>query len=118
MNITELAAKLDVAPSKLRYYEQIGLISASRQTNGNRNYDRQQSEQARRIILFRRAGVSIAELKQLFADNMDDDTALKMLAEAKERISAQMQQLDETMAFLEYKTQWHRAQRQKAVSPN
>lgn len=108
MTITELSIKLGVPTSTLRYYEQIGLIFSGRQPNGNRTYDEQQFERARRILLFRRAGVTIAELKQLFSNNMDDTTALKMLADAKRRISEQEKELAETMSFLEMKTNWHR----------
>jgi len=112
MTITELAQKLDIPASTLRYYEQIGLITAGRQANGNRDYDSEQAERARRIMLFKRAGVSIADLKQLFANSMTDEVALDMLADAKARIAAQMSQLEATMAFLDYKTAWHQAQLQ------
>lgn len=110
MTITELAEKLDIKTATLRYYEDIGLVFADRLPNGNRSYNSDQVDRAKRVVLFRHAGVSIKELQLLFANEMSDLTALKMLNEAKQRIKKQQEQLDSTMAFLNYKTQWHEQQ--------
>ncbi|MHA3067251.1 MerR family transcriptional regulator [Lacticaseibacillus saniviri] len=116
MTITELAATLDVTTATLRYYEGIGLVTSDRQANGNRHYTEQQIDRAKRIVYFRRAGVSISELQQLFSNEMSDETALKLLQAAKAKIERQQEQLNETLAFLNYKTQWHEAHRKTAQS--
>lgn len=110
MTITELADLLGLKTATLRYYEDIGLITANRATNGNREYDPEQVDRAKRVVLFRHAGVSIKELEQLFSNEMSDQSALKMLEEAKRRIEIKQAKLQETMDFLDYKTKWHKEQ--------
>lgn len=115
MTITELADLLGLKTATLRYYEDIGLITANRATNGNREYDPEQVDRAKRVVLFRHAGVSIKELEQLFSNEMSDQSALKMLEEAKRRIEIKQAKLQETMDFLDYKTKWHEEQIRKSA---
>lgn len=114
MTITKLAELLDIKPATLRYYEEIGLITANRARNGNRRYDAEQVDRAKRVVLFRHAGVAIKDLIHLFSNEMDDQTALAMLQAAKQRIAVKQAKLEETMAFLDYKTKWHQEQLEKA----
>lgn len=55
LTISELAARSGAAPSALRYYEELGLISAERTTGNQRRYPRH----TLRRIAFVRAGRSL-----------------------------------------------------------
>ncbi|MDJ1130542.1 MerR family transcriptional regulator [Streptomyces iconiensis] len=49
MRIGELAERVGVSPRSLRYYEQQGLLSPSRDINGHREYDEVTLDRARNI---------------------------------------------------------------------
>lgn len=66
MRISEIADRLDVAPSTVRYYERIGLIpSPPRTSSGYRNYD---DEAAARLLFVTRAkriGLTLEQIAEV-----------------------------------------------------
>ena len=58
MKIGEVAKKVGAPTRMLRYYEQQGLIHASRSTNGYRDYSDEQIEHARHVRALVEAGLS------------------------------------------------------------
>lgn len=67
LTIGEVAARANVAPSALRFYEREGLISSVRSTGGQRRYQR---EVLRRIAFVRaaqRVGLNLEEIKGALA---------------------------------------------------
>ncbi|MCD2498477.1 MerR family transcriptional regulator [Microbacterium nymphoidis] len=63
MRISEAAAAVGAPARMLRYYEQQGLIEASRSPNGYRDYSEAQLEQARRVRALIEAGLSTRMIK-------------------------------------------------------
>ena len=57
MKIGELSSRTGVPPRMLRYYEQQGLITASRADNGYRDYAETQVDRAQRVRSLIRTGV-------------------------------------------------------------
>lgn len=108
MTITELAKKLNITTSALRYYESIGLTIADRDEKGNRNYTDTQVKRAQRVAYFRHAGVQISDLKVLFADEMSDKEAIAMMEKAHSNLEDQQRNISETLAFLDYKLNYHK----------
>jgi DNA-binding transcriptional MerR regulator len=53
MKIGELAARTDLAPSAIRYYEKVGLLASAERINGQRRYS---SDALDRVLLIRVAG--------------------------------------------------------------
>ena len=65
MRIGELAAKVGLTASAIRYYEQEGLIEAAERISGKRCYDDGVLPQLKLIRLAQSAGFTIAEIKLL-----------------------------------------------------
>jgi MerR family redox-sensitive transcriptional activator SoxR len=62
ITITELAARSGIAPSALRYYESLGLITATRTPGNQRRYRR---SVVRRVAVIRVAGAMGVSLEQV-----------------------------------------------------
>jgi len=63
LTISELAARSGAAPSALRYYEELGLITAERTTGNQRRYARYMLRRVAFIKAGRRLGLSLGEVK-------------------------------------------------------
>ncbi|MFF1883000.1 MerR family transcriptional regulator [Pseudarthrobacter sp. NPDC058196] len=63
MKIGEVAKEVGAPTRMLRYYEQQGLIQASRSTNGYREYSDEQIEHARHVRALVEAGLSTRMIK-------------------------------------------------------
>jgi MerR family transcriptional regulator, copper efflux regulator len=74
--IGDAAATLAVAPHVLRHWEDVGLLRPRRLSSGHRAYDDQTIGQARMIQICQRAGLSLAEIKELAARGRPDRIAL------------------------------------------
>jgi MerR family transcriptional regulator, redox-sensitive transcriptional activator SoxR len=68
MKIGELSRRTGVSPSALRFYEQERLIPAARRRSGQRDYDSRDMTAVTVVQLARRAGFSIAEVRQLVGE--------------------------------------------------
>lgn len=65
--IGQVAARSGLAASAIRYYESEGLIARPARRNGRRVYDESILDELGLIELAKRAGFSVAEIKQLRA---------------------------------------------------
>ncbi len=65
MRIGELAAKMGVTPSAIRYYEQQGLMDTPERLSGKRIYDDGVLLQLKLIRLAQSAGFTISEIRML-----------------------------------------------------
>jgi DNA-binding transcriptional MerR regulator len=66
MKIGELAKETGLAPSRIRYYEELGLIgSVDRRPNGYRQYSRETRQILEIIITAQQAGFSLDEIRNL-----------------------------------------------------
>jgi DNA-binding transcriptional MerR regulator len=92
MNISEVAAKTELTPVTLRYYEKIGLISAIKRKNGGvRDYSEADIEWIDFIKCMRSAGLSIESLIHYTAlYNQGSET----IAERKDLLMAERAQLE------------------------
>jgi MerR family transcriptional regulator, copper efflux regulator len=74
--IGDAAATLAVATHVLRHWEDVGLLRPRRLSSGHRAYDDQTIGQARMIQICQRAGLSLAEIKELGISDRGDRIAL------------------------------------------
>ena len=66
MNISTLARRHGLSRSTLLYYDRIGLLKATGRTaSGYREYSERDDERLRQICLYRRIGLSLAEIRRL-----------------------------------------------------
>ena len=93
--IGELARKVGVAPSALRYYEKAGLLPPPARTSKRRQYGQNIVGRIRIILLARDAGFSISETRT-FLNGFPAGTrpALRWREMAKRKIA----ELDELLA--------------------
>lgn len=72
LTIGELSARSGLAPSALRYYEEIGLIHAERTPSGRRRYPRATLRRIAFIRAARQVGLSLEEARAALAELPSD----------------------------------------------
>ena len=94
ISVSEAARKLGVSASTLRYYEGAGLVPAIERRAGRRVYRPSDLAALRLVILARKTGMGIAQIRKLrgllFADR----------ARADQKLSEQISVIDQTMDAL------------------
>jgi MerR family redox-sensitive transcriptional activator SoxR len=71
MRIGEVAARAGVNVSLVRYYDRIGLLPAAERVSGPRRYDESAIRRLAVIDVAQRAGLSLAEIKDLLDHGND-----------------------------------------------
>ena len=75
MNIGTAARQSGLPPKTIRYYEDIGLLTADRAANGYRDYSNEDVHRLRFVQRSRSLGFSVEECRQLLALYTDRDRA-------------------------------------------
>ena len=71
MRINELEERLSVTRANVRFYEKEGLLNPNRSGNGYRDYSEEDVETLQKIIIFRKLGLSIDEIRAIFNQELD-----------------------------------------------
>ncbi len=104
MKIGELAERTGLAPSRIRFYERIGLLKAvERQANGYRSYHDDAILALKLIAAGQRAGFSLDELRALLPSDLaswEHGTLLDTLRRKVQDIEALQAQLTQSKAQL------------------
>jgi DNA-binding transcriptional MerR regulator len=104
MKIGELAQRTGLAPSRIRFYERIGLLKAvERQDNGYRSYPEDAVLALRLIAAGQQAGFSLDELRVLLPSDLaswEHGTLLGTLQRKISEIDKLQAQLTENKAHL------------------
>jgi len=66
MKVKEIEELLQITRANIRFYEKEGLLRPKRNENGYRTYSQEDVEQLKKIILFRKLGVPIQDIKKIF----------------------------------------------------
>lgn len=106
--VGEMAKKLDVPASTLRYYDKEGLLPfVERSSGGIRMFRESDFEWLQVIGCMKKAGMSIRDIRQYIelALRGDDtiDTRLKMFTHQRDVLLAQMEEMRHTLETVEYK---------------
>ena len=97
MKINEVEAAVGVTKKNIRFYEEEGLISPSREPgNGYRSYSQADVERLRRIKLLRKLDVPLAEIREMLEGQK---TLAEGMAQQLERLSTRRKDLDEAIGF-------------------
>lgn len=106
MNIGAAAERSGLPPKTIRYYEDIGLVQASRAFNGYRDYTVEDVHRLKFLQRARSLGFSVEECRQLlslYADKNRDSANVKAIAAQKlEEIDAKIAQLQSLSAVLSH----------------
>ena len=112
--VGEMAQKLGVPASTLRYYDKEGLLPfVERSSGGIRMFRENDFEWLQVIRCMKQAGMSIKDIRQYIELSMqgDDtiDTRLEMFRHQREVLTQQIQQLQHTLETVEYKCWFYEA---------
>jgi MerR family redox-sensitive transcriptional activator SoxR len=67
LTVGEVVRRTGVAASALHYYEQMGLIAARRTSGNQRRYPRHMIRRISLILVAKRLGIGLADVRQVFA---------------------------------------------------
>ena len=97
MNIGTAARQSGLPPKTIRYYEDIGLLTADRAANGYRDYSSEDVHRLRFVQRSRSLGFSVEECRQLLALYTDRDRAS---ADVKAIATEKLGEIDRKIAEL------------------
>ena len=99
MKINEVEAAVGVTKKNIRFYEEEGLITPSREPgNGYRSYSKADVERLRRIKLLRKLDVPLADIREMLEGRK---TLAEGMAQQLERLSTRRKDLNEAIGFCE-----------------
>lgn len=105
--ITELAREFDITPRAIRFYEDQGLLSPSREGAGGRTrvYSARERTRLKLTLRGKRLGLTLSEIKSLvdMYESPKDSSAqlnrfLEVLARHREALEQQREDIDVTLA--------------------
>lgn len=77
MKINEIEKKLGLTRANIRFYEKEGLLSPARAENGYRDYNETDIATLRKIIIFRKLGLSLSEIKAVLNEEIELSSAIE-----------------------------------------
>src|SRR5918911_1123975 len=86
LSIGQVAARAGMRTSHIRYYEEIGVLPAPERVSGQRRYTEDVLHRLSIVDVAQRAGLTLAEIRELTGPRLHDETAgqrLRELAELK-----------------------------------
>ena len=109
--IGEMARKLNVAPSTLRYYDKEGLLPfVERSGGGRRMFKEEDMEWLRLLGCLKKAGMPLKEIRAfLDLSRQGDGTIgqrLELIEKQRQSVLERQKQLEETLFTLDYK-RWY-----------
>ncbi len=91
MKIKELENLLSIPRSNIRFYEKQGLFCPERQDNNYRDYTEQDIKELKKIIVFRKMGLTVEEIKLIQNNKLPFSQAI---TNAKQRLETEIKQLN------------------------
>ena len=109
--VGEMAKRLGVAPSTLRYYDQEGLLPfVERSEGGIRVFKESDYEWLQVIGCLKKTGMQLRDIKTFIEMAMQGDQTIEprlaLITKQKESVKAQIAELEETLRTLEFK-EWY-----------
>ena len=109
--VGEMAKKLGVAPSTLRYYDQEGLLPfVERSSGGVRVFKDSDYEWLQVIGCLKKTGMQLKDIKLFIEMAMQGDETIEprlaLITKQKAAVQVQIAELEETLRILEFK-EWY-----------
>lgn len=107
-SVGEMAKKLDVAPSTLRYYDQAGLLPfVERAPGGSRIFKDEDYEWLQVITCLKKTGMQLKDIREFIRMTMQGDVTiaprLLLIQKQQESVKNQIRQLQEALEMLDFK---------------
>lgn len=94
MTIKEVEKVLDIPRATVRFYEKEGLIEPQREENGYRDYNDEDIDKLKKIIIFRKIGIAVSDIEDIFGGVK---TMPDVLADNITKLEKQMEELKGAM---------------------
>lgn len=109
--ISEMAKKLDIAPSTLRYYDKEGLLPfVERSSGGARIFKDSDFEWLQIIDCLKKTGMQLKDIKNFVEMAMRGDETieprLQLIINQKEKVKNQIDELSKVLKILDFK-EWY-----------
>ena len=99
VKIKDVSSRYGITARTLRYYEDIGLISSTRSEGHSRLYDETAITRIKQILILRKLGISIKDIKHVFAAP-DSEAVLEVLGKKAEDIDDEVALLHELKGII------------------
>ena len=97
MKIKELEDLLSVSRSNIRFYEKQGLFAPERQDNNYREYTQQDIEALKRILVLRKMGFTVEEIRLIQSNRLPFSEAI---SNAQQRLEKEIEQLNGSLKLV------------------
>jgi DNA-binding transcriptional MerR regulator len=77
MKINEIETLLGFSRANIRFYEKEGLLNPTRNGDGYREYTEEDIVILKKIIIFRKLGLSLPDIKDILTENLDLSIAME-----------------------------------------
>lgn len=92
MRINEVIKQVDLSKRAVKFYEEKGLLTISRDSNGYRNYTDEDIRILKEISVYRKLGIGITDIKKLL-DGKNEALLQRIYEEKKETLHAEQEEL-------------------------
>ncbi|MBR5792505.1 MAG: MerR family transcriptional regulator [Ruminiclostridium sp.] len=99
MKINEVEKLLDIPKATIRFYEKEGLINPQRNSNSYREYSDSDIELLKKIIVLRKIGVTVEDIKMILNDTLPLQDAL---TKNMDQLQKQMEELKGAMTLCSF----------------
>lgn len=76
MKIKEVEIMLDISKATIRFYEKEGLLTPQRNDNSYRDYSQEDIERLKKIVILRKIGISVEDIRNILNDTLSLQDAL------------------------------------------
>lgn len=98
LSLKEIAEKYQISRKTLRYYDEINLLKAIRKENSYRYYDDILERKLKYILVMKKGGFSLEEMKKIFelndSSDKEDSGVIKMLSDKQKSILQEIKALE------------------------
>ncbi|MBQ3604182.1 MAG: MerR family transcriptional regulator [Clostridia bacterium] len=77
MNVQDVEKELNITRANIRFYEREGLLAPVRKENGYRDYTNEDIARLKKIIIFRKLGFSVADIREILDGTLSLQDAVK-----------------------------------------
>lgn len=118
--VSEMAKKLNIPPSTLRFYDKEGLLPfLEHSKNGIRLFKESDYEWLKIIECLKKTGMQLKDIKHFLEMAIEGDTTialrLELIKKQKQTVKQKMEELNATLQVLEYK-EWYYTEAEKTGS--
>ena len=77
MKVNELEKTLNISRANIRFYEKEGLLNPVRKENNYRDYSEEEVTILKKIVIYRKLGISIGDIKSIFGGASSLEAAIR-----------------------------------------